>query len=80
VNYEEWANEDCLICGKHHPIGHVVVRSGSSKRAGRICAEHTLREIILDSQERFLVEIELTTEGVNAMERVYEKHKAKRTK
>jgi hypothetical protein len=70
-----WESEGCLICGANRPAGHFVVHGKNERRAGRVCSSHTLKELILDSQERFLVSIELTTEGVEAIERVETRRK-----
>lgn len=76
---DDWASEECMICGAHRPIAHALVRNGKDwRRAGRVCASHTLKELVLDSEERFLVTVELTDEGVNAIERVMERKLAER--
>jgi hypothetical protein len=66
----EPTGEDCLLCGAHQPPGHVLVRTIDGSRAGRVCSEHTLKEIILDSDERFLVEIEVSEAAFRITERV----------
>lgn len=58
-----------MICGAPQPPGHVTVNTARGRRVGRVCSKHTLWEIISHSSDRFMVEITVTTDGVNALER-----------
>lgn len=59
----EREREDCLLCDAEHPSAHVVVwLAHRERRAGRICASHTLVEVIHDLRERLTLSIELERE------------------
>lgn len=49
--------DNCLICGRPTPPGHVIVRNRKASPVGRMCSSHTLLEVIMDPMERFDVEV-----------------------
>lgn len=61
----------CMLCGAERPPGHAVVTDRTGHRQGSVCAKHTLAELVLDTQERFMVDVVVTDEGVRAMRRAY---------
>lgn len=57
MNIVDEPSKDCMLCGAPKPSSHVSVIDERSRRVGRVCASHTLSEVIRDPQERFLVDV-----------------------
>jgi hypothetical protein len=47
------AGPDCMFCDAEAPVAHVAVWRHEGVQVGRVCASHTLKELILDSEGRF---------------------------
>jgi hypothetical protein len=69
------AEELCMLCGAVKPPGHVVVQAPDGTHHGRVCSSHTLKELLFDSQERFLVEIIVSDPAIEALERAEARHR-----
>jgi hypothetical protein len=42
----DWAPAECMMCGKPEVISHVMVWDEQERVIGRICATHSLYEVI----------------------------------
>lgn len=49
--------DDCMVCSKPTLPGHVNVRDFKGNLIGRVCSSHSLKDVILDPQERFDVTV-----------------------
>jgi len=46
-----------MLCGAKKPVSHVKVWNTDGVTIGRVCASHTLHQIVQDGQGRFCVEV-----------------------